>query len=135
MRRQKIFETSEKHYSYGVSDNYNIKIKRVSNWIRINYIYVTEKHSLYCYADTYDQDGRKSCLVCFRHNNRLYALSQFMRLSYPMFFIDTDGNNSFVSGYDCTDYYRHLLIEISENGDYIRLYEELQENEYTEMEG
>lgn len=134
MRKQKIFETSEKHYSYGVADSFNRKIKRVSRWIKVDCEYVTKNHSLYDYADHYCEEGGKAPVFLFRHNNRLYALSQFMKLSCPMFFTDIDGKNSFIFGYDCTDYYYPLLIEISENGEHIRLYEELRENEYTEME-
>lgn len=135
MRKQKIFETSEKHYSYGVADNYNIKIKRVSRWIQVKRIMITKKSHFWDYADSYTEENGKRFIDVFRFNDRLYCISQFLRLSAPYSFIDTDGKNSFISGYDCTDYYYPLLIEISENGDYIRLYEELRENEYTEMEG
>lgn len=129
MRKGKIFETSEKHYSYGVSDSYNIKIRRVSRWIHLEFKYVTKNHSLYDYGEAYSEEEGKRSVYIFKHNNRLYALNQFERLSYPMFF-EENGKKLFVSGYDSTQFYYPYLIEISDCGEYVRLYEELRGEEY-----
>lgn len=133
-KNSKVFETDQKHYSYGVSDGYNIKVRRVSRWIHVECRYVTKNHSLYDYGDAYCEEEKKNPVLYFKHNNRLYALNQFMRLSSPMFFEDEEGKTSFLSGYDATEYYYPYLIEISESGDYIRLYEELKEWEYERRE-
>ena len=93
------------------------KYNRVSRWIKLEYRTVTNRHSLYDYAD----DG---VLICFRHGGRLYALGQFMRLSMPEFYEDNDGKMQYLSGYDCTEYYKPLVCEIDDGGEYIRLYQE-----------
>ncbi len=93
------------------------KYNRVSRWIHIEYRTVTPRHSLYDYAD----DGE---LICFRHNGRLYALGQFMRLTAPEYYEDVDGKMQFLSGYDCTEWYKPYVCEIDDGGEYIRLYQE-----------
>lgn len=100
---------------------------RVSRWIRVEYREVTKRHSLFDYADTYDMPEGYGSLTCFRHNGRLYAMGQFERLCYPIFYREKDGKEPFLSGYDCTQWYKPYLIEIDESCEYIRLYEE--ENE------
>ena len=95
----------------------NRKYKRVSRWIKIEYREVTKKHILFDYAD----DGQ---LCCFRYGGRLYAVGQFMRFNYPEFYTDEKGKKSFISGYDCTQWYKPLCCEIDDGGEYIRLYEE-----------
>lgn len=92
--------------------------RRVSRWIRCDYIQVTRRHSLYEYSDG-------ETLLCFRHGGRLYAMSQFMRLTYPELYNDENGKTGHLSGYDSTQWYNPLLIEIHENGDYIRLFQEV----------
>lgn len=91
---------------------------RISRWIHIEYRYVTPKHSLYAYAD----DGE---LICFRHGDRLYALGQFMRLTTPEFYGDKNGKVQYLSGYDCTEWYKPYLCEIDDGGEHIRLYQEI----------
>lgn len=97
--------------------------KRVSRWIHIKTEYVTKRHSLSDYADFYSSEDGKGVLTYFKHDGRLYAIGQFMRLSYPEFFEDENGKQSFLSGYDCTDYYNPLMIEIEDGGEYCRLYQ------------
>lgn len=94
MKKAKIFDIDCKHYSYGVSDGFYRKIKRISRWIKVDYKYVTKNHSLYDYADRYCEEQGKAPVLFFRHDNRLYALGQFMRLSTPYAFIDTDGEKA-----------------------------------------
>ena len=48
-----------------------------------------------------------------------------MRLTAPEFFENEDGKKSFLSGYDCTQYYNPYLIEIDDGGEYVRLFEEV----------
>ena len=98
------------------------KYRRVSRWIKINEDIVTKKHSLYDYADA---DG---FLYYFRHNGRLYALGQFMRFTTPAFYEDKYGKLQYLSGYDCTDYYRPYICEVDDCGEYIRLYQEIIES-------
>ena len=98
--------------------------RRASRWIRIHLDYVTKRHSLFDYAD-----GTDGLLTWFRHGGRQYALGQFERLSYPIFFETEDGKESFLSGYDSTQWYKPYLIEIDDGGEYCRLYEEIQEEE------
>lgn len=117
-----------------VNPAYFYYLKPVSRWIRLEYKYVTKRHSLAIYADfSDDSDDGKGLLTCFRHNNRLYALAQFMKLSSPVYFENEDGKLDFCCGYDCTDYSNHpLLINISDGGEYIRLFEEYAESEVCE---
>ena len=114
----------------------NIKAKdgrtyrRASRWIRIRFDYVTMRHSLSAYADfSGTDDETHGLLIWFRHGGRSYALGQFMRLSYPIFYEDENGKESFLSGYDSENWYRPYLIELDDGGEYCRLYEEIQEEE------
>lgn len=104
------------------------KYKRVSRWIKIESKYVTRRHALADYADYFcgADDKKIGLLSCFRHNGKVYGISQFMRTSYPIFFTDENGKTSYISGYDCTQYYKPLLCEIDDGGEYVRLYEEVE---------
>lgn len=127
----KILKTDNPHYSYGVKDNYNIHIMRVSRWIKVETKTITKRSRFWDYADSYTEENGKRIINVFRFNNRWYCLDQFLRFSYPVFYTENEKKN-FLSGYDCTDYYYPLEIEIDECGEYVRLYRELKENEYTE---
>ena len=94
------------------------KYRRVSRWIRVDCKPVTARHSLYDYADS-------GTLLYFRHGGRVYALGQFFRLTYPEFYDDENGKTGYLSGYDATQWYNPLLIEICPNGEYIRLFQEV----------
>ena len=102
--------------------------KRVSRWIKIDTRPVTKRHILFDYADTYDCEDGDGLLTCFRYSGRLYALGQFMRFSYPEFYEDADGKTAYLCGYDCTQWYKPLCCEIDESSQYIRLYEEIDNN-------
>lgn len=97
------------------------KYKKVSRWIKIKYILITNRHSLADYAEKYDD---KLLVMCFSHKGRLYAFDQFIRLSYPIMFEDNDGKTTVLSGYDSANWYNPFLIEIHQDGEYIRLWEE-----------
>ena len=99
--------------------------KRVSRWIKIDIRPVTKKHALFDYADIYGCADGEGLLTCFRYKGRLYALGQFMRFTYPEFYDGADGTRQFLCGYDCTTWYKPLVCEIDDSGEYIRLYEEL----------
>ena len=91
---------------------------RASRWIRIECKDVTARHSLADYADG-------DTLLYFRHGGRVYALGQFLRLTYPEFFEDENGKTSYLSAYDATNYYNPYLMEVHPNGEHIRLYREV----------
>ena len=104
------------------------EIKRLSRWIKIKQAYnITEKHSLYYYVEKIEEN--ENVLDYFVFNGRKYALNQFLRFNTPwtvtsMQWYEKDKLH-FMSGYDSENYYRPLLIEMDEYGEYIRVYEEL----------
>ena len=79
-RKKEVFETENKYY------NYNIKIMRLSGWIRIDNICITKRSKFWDYADSYTEENGKRFIDVFRFNDRLYCLGQFERLIYPMFY-------------------------------------------------
>lgn len=111
----------------------NKKIYRVSRWIKIQHNYNVGKHnSLYYYATDENgyRDGQTSFdpknglyLDYFRWNGRTWAIEQFLRLSFPIFF-EENGKTQYIAGYDSENYYNPILIEIDEYGEYVRIYEE-----------
>jgi hypothetical protein len=117
----KIITTSEKR-----------KYERVSRWITLHSDYVTKRHGLADYSDfSADPDSPDwGLLNYFTYKGKKYALGQFMRLTYPEFFEDEEGKSSYLSGYDCTDYYNPLICEIHESGEMIRLYRSVPDEEY-----
>lgn len=96
-----------------------------SRWIKVNFEYVTPRHSLYEYGDGYGMEDDRREVITFKHNGKLYALNQFMRLSYPIMIENKDGDVlGIIGGYDSTEWYKPYLIEIDSNGEYIRLWNE-----------
>ena len=134
IRKNRVFETEKLHYSYCTKNWYNVKIMRVSRWIRINTICITKKSKFWELADSYIEYGGIRTIEVFRHKDRLYPICNFLRFDYPLFFKE-NGEKNYISGYDGTDYYYPLLVEVSSNGEYVRLYRELKENEYKENGG
>lgn len=100
------------------------KYERVSRWIKIHEKIITSRHSLYDYSEHIDGENY---LTYFRYKNKNFALSQFMHLSVPIFYEDTDGKLQYLSGYDSTEFYYPLICEIDDCGEYIRLYESVHE--------
>lgn len=133
MKTGKLFEIDCGHYSYGVADGYNRFIRRVSRWVRIDNICITKRSRFWDIADGYTTYNGVRTIDVFRYKDRLYPLNQFLRLSHPYSFTDTDGEKSYISGYDSSNYYNPLLIEICESGERVRLYQELTELEYNRM--
>ena len=113
-------------------------LKRVSRWIKVRQAYnITKRHSLYGYAT--DENGHyegssnfnpksETFLDYFIFCGKKYALNQFIGCSsqwgYPIMFYDEFENLNHISGYDSEDYYKPLLIELSESGEYVRCYYE-----------
>lgn len=94
-----------------------------SRWIRVDYIVITPRHSLWCYADK-DDDGRHGLLGCFRHGGRLYATDQFIsRWSMSGFDHECKEYPAFIAGYDADgSIYNPYMIQISGDGDRVRLW-------------
>lgn len=117
-----------------IAANDGKEIVRVSRWIKIRQNYnVSKRNSLYYYAT--DENGYREgqtnynpenglYLDYFKFNGRTYAIKQFYRMDYPIFFENEDGKISYIAGYDSENYYNPLLIEIDECGENVRLYEE-----------
>jgi hypothetical protein len=104
------------------------KIRRVSRWIRIRSEYnITPRHSLYDYCDTYSDNS----IDYFMFKGKKYALGQFVKFGgcciTPYIQWYESDKLFFLSGYDCTNYYNPLLIEIDECGEAVRLYEEVRD--------
>lgn len=99
-------------------------IKPVSRWISVQYIDVTEKHSLYCYADKTEEYNGKYPVSAFRYNNRWYALNQFIN-RYSMWGFDPKCEEypAFICGYDGDgNIFNPLLLRMDEYGEKVRLY-------------
>lgn len=104
------------------------QIERISRYIKIKQQYnVTERHSLYYYAEKIDEN--ENVLDYFVFNGRKYALSQFMRFGYPITAVYIQWYEKdklhFMSGFDSENYFYPLLLELDEYGEYVRLYEEI----------
>ena len=93
--------------------------RRISNWIHLRYKHITKRHSLYDYADC---DGD---LIYFRYNGRDYAMGEFISLGGmidPM-------RKGYVYGGEIHPLHAvtlsslPLYLELSENAEYVRLYE------------
>lgn len=105
------------------------QIIRISRWIKIKQAYnITEKHSLYYYAEKIGEN--ENVLDYFVFNGRKYALSQFLCFGTmwsptpPPMFYEND-KLQYISGYDSTDYYKPLLIELDDCCEYVRVYTEI----------
>ena len=110
------------------------KMYRVSRWIKIRQNYnVSPRNHLYYYAT--DENGYRTGSTNFKHSsetfldyfrfgNQTYAINQFLRLTYPIFYETEDGKLAYLSGYDAEDYYNPLMIELSDDCEYVRLYSE-----------
>ena len=101
-------------------------LKAVSRWIRIETLYVTEKHSLFYYADKDDEYLGKYPVTAFRWKNRWYALNQFLaRFGMMGFDLECKEYPAYISGYDGENYFNPLLMELDKYGDKCRLYLEV----------
>lgn len=99
-------------------------LKRVSRWITVNSKMITNRHSLWCYADKEDKNDKNGYILYFRWNGREYAMQQFIS-RFSMYGFDKECKEfpSFIHGYDADgNVFRPLLIEIDEHGEKVRLY-------------
>jgi hypothetical protein len=94
-------------------------MKRVSRWIKIDYIPITKRHRLWDYAK--DNDG---ILCCFRHKGKTYALSEFIRRDSIYGDLSTE-YPSYIHGCCANSYYNPLFIEIESGGEAVRLYKDV----------
>ena len=96
--------------------NDNRKYQKSSRWIKIHdRIIKSKKHSLYGYK------GEGDSIAYFTHRGKKYAISQFIKLSYPIM-IEEEG---IIGGYDIECSYKPYLLEISDCCEYVRLWEEV----------
>ena len=119
-----------------ITTNDNKKIYRCSRWIKIKHnCNPNKRNSLYYYTvDGYgyregtenynpiEHDGKYIDYFCW--NGRKWAIEQFLRLDYPIFFENEDGKTSFISGYDGEEYYNPVLIELDDCCECVRVYVE-----------
>lgn len=122
-------------YSDGKRD-----FKRVSRWIKVkNHPNPTPRNSLWYYAmDGYGHNpfskefdpSEGLYLDYFTFDGRNYAIEQFWALGNPFYsaltlsYEDKKGNRCFLSGVDSEPLYDPLYIEISDGGEYVRVYKE-----------
>lgn len=90
-----------------IKGNDGRKYRRVSRWIRL---YPLAREGYY-----------------FRWHGRRYRFEDFIRLTYPIFYRDEDGKDSYLSGVYSEACYKGYYIEIHPDCEYIRLYEEMTE--------
>lgn len=102
-----------------------VRWERVSRWIKLDTKEVTTRHKLFDYGDPYDCKPGKSIVTYFRYDGKEYALGQFERFSYPKMWKEK-GKTNYLFGYDCTEFYYPLVIEIDKRGEMIRLYIEVE---------
>jgi len=105
------------------------KIQRVSRWIKVNTAYnITERHSLFYYAEQFDEN--ENTLSYFIHKGTKYAINQFFRFgsawvtgSTPIFYENDELHH--LAGYDSENYYNPIFIELSDDGEAVRIYREV----------
>ena len=93
-----------------------------SRWIKIQHDIIRGKnHCLYDYKDN------DNSISFFTHNSKKYAISQFIQLSYPIMIEINEEDTAIIGGYDIECSYKPYLLEISNCGEYVRLWEEVSE--------
>lgn len=98
------------------------QFKRVSRWITIKDAFSIRKDNmLYAFStDNYVQ--------YFIHKGKKYALNQFIVLDSTWIggnqhiFVE-NGKECYISAVDCTNYYNPYYLELSKDGEKVRLYE------------
>lgn len=115
--------------TFKASDDKNVKLVQQSRWLKVRCEYVTHRHSLADFADFGGtDDDRYGVLYSFIHKGKKYALGQFFKMSYPVFFYDENDKLSYLCGYDSTDYSNKCLeMEMDDACEYVRLFTEVRE--------
>jgi hypothetical protein len=100
------------------------KLVKVSRWITLCNLDITEKHSLYYYADKDSENNGKYTVSAFRYNNKWYAIDQFLaRFGWMGFDIECKNYPPFIIAYDGEgNIYNPLLLEMDDNCEKIRLW-------------
>lgn len=100
----------------------NTQFKRVSRWITIKELFNIRKDNI-LYSFTTD-----NYLQYFIHKGKKYALNQFIVLDTPWIgskqhiFVE-NGEECYISAVDYTNYYKPYYLELSKDGEKVRLYE------------
>ena len=87
--------------------NTNNKYKTISRYIKIRYT-------------------RKTGKPYIIHYNRRIHIDDILRLDYPVYLEDKDGKLIILGGYICLCNVYGWLFEIDDNGEYIRIWEQLE---------
>ena len=112
----------------------------ISRLIKVHQAYnITARHCLYYYCT--DENGfcpgqsgfnpeNGTFLDFFRFNGRKWALNQFIAFGgvvggVPPMWEDEHGKLRCLTGYDSENYYNPIMIELSDGGDYVRVYQEV----------
>lgn len=90
------------------------KYEKISDWLEIQYREITEDMKEYTDEEDYWQPG-------FEFEGGFHYLSDFVRV-HNNSWANIDAPD-YIHGYDSTNYYNPLHIEISNSGDAVRLYE------------
>ena len=90
------------------------QFERISGWLEIEYKEITEDMKEYADEEDYIQ-------ACFEYEGGVHYLSDFVRChNNPWGGIDSP---DYIHGYDSTNIYNPLFVEISDSGEAVRLYE------------
>ena len=89
-----------------VEKPYNCKVKTISRWIAIRF-------------------DRMDGNPYFIFHNRRISLDNVMRLTYPMFYREEDGEQAYISGYLPISNTYTQLVEVDPIGEYVRIWEEI----------
>ena len=92
--------------------NTNVKVKCVTDWIKMKFKKVSFSNPLYDYSDT-------GILTYFNYNGKCHAIEEYTRSHRIQYFINENKKITFLYGYNS----QNLLIEIY--GDAIRIYEKI----------
>lgn len=114
--------------------------KRMSRWIKVKENYnPTPRNSLWHYAmdgygnHPYEKDfdpERGLYLDYFTFGGRKYAIEQFWALGNPFYsalevsYVDKNGKRNYLHGIDSEPLFDPLYIEMSDCGEYVRVYRE-----------
>lgn len=102
---------------------------RLSRWTRVHCDVVSKRHPLHYYSEPDSEYPGKGILFWFRFNGKKYALDQFICMNgmwaTPVMFEDETGKLNYLSGYDSEDYYNPIMIEVSDDGEHVRVYQYL----------
>lgn len=114
------------------ASEYETNLNCISDWIEIETTYVDENdEDLFDYADKYDEYVNEEYgnieypVSYFEFNGERYALDRFLsRWGMVGFDQKCERYPKFIDGYDSHEYFNPLYIELSDDGEYVRLWED-----------